>query len=156
MIRPQPAQGAFHSLADGFWAAGEVDGAIVGVVLAILKVKAEFGGDDHATPTALQGFAHEGLVAEGAVSFGGIEKGNSQLHDLADQGNGFAFGKKGRVALRQSHTTVAEGGHFEVARAKRSCFHGDLLDRADRIPASAAVIPSMREPCTDGMHCSGG
>ena len=109
VIRAQSSEGTFQSLSDGLRAAGQADGPIMGVVSAILEVKAEFGGDDDALPIWLQDLPQQGFVAQGTVCFSRIEKGYPQFHGLSEQSYGFVLGKERRVALRQSHTAVSKG-----------------------------------------------
>ena len=88
---------------------GKRHGSVVGVIAAMIEVKAEFGGDNYLLPAGAQGFAKQGFIAERSVGFRRVEEGDALVHGIPDKGDGFLCGKIRRIALRQSHASVADG-----------------------------------------------
>src|SRR5207244_5876444 len=75
-------------------------------LFAAIELEPELGGDHNLPAEGSEGFAHQLLVREGAVNFGGVEDRDATLHSLADQGDPVLF-VHGR-AVAEAHAHAAE------------------------------------------------
>ena len=70
---------ALRDLLDVLWPTVQADPTLL---TGGIELEAEFGGDHHSLAEGRQGFAHELLVHERAVHFGGIEERHAQIYRL--------------------------------------------------------------------------
>ena len=79
-----------------------------------IEIEAELGGDHHLSAERRQRFAHELLVGEWAVDFGGVEEGDAALDGRADQRDSCLLFDRRTVAKAQPHAAEADGRDFQL------------------------------------------
>src|SRR5258708_517838 len=80
----------------------------------------------HLAFVGFQGLAHQFLIDERTVDFGGVEEGNSPLHRLVDEFNYFFFVPRQAVGLAHPHTAEADGRDFQTAFTQFALLHDFL------------------------------
>ena len=88
-----------------------------------IRLEAEFGSDDDLVAKGSEGFAHEFLVGERTVDFGGIEKCDAAFDGGSDKRDHLFFVGGRAVAKAHAHAAEAEGRNFKVAIAEFALVH---------------------------------
>jgi hypothetical protein len=86
---------------------------------------AELRGEHHVVAAALDGAAHELLVAPDAVHVRGVEEVDPELQRAVDRGDRLRLVRVA-VELRHPHAAQPHGGYLEALRAKCPSVHSYL------------------------------
>jgi hypothetical protein len=93
-------------------------------LLPILDFESKFGGDHYLITHRSESLAHEFLIREWPIDFGGIEEGDTVLKGRPDQANTRLLIHRRPKPEAQAHASEAEGRYFEAAFSKFSLLHG--------------------------------
>ena len=98
--------------------------AVEARLLAVrVDVEPELGGDHHLLADRRERLAHQLLVRERAVDFGGVEEGDAEVDGRPDQRDPLLLVHGRAVAEAHAHAAEPEGRDFQAAVAKCSFLH---------------------------------
>src|SRR5271166_3284176 len=92
-----------------------------------VKLESELGGDHDLPFEGGERFAHEFLVVEGAIDFGGIEEGDAAFDGSMDERNHLLLVCGRTVGESHAHAAEAEGGDLEPTFSEFALLHGLVL-----------------------------
>jgi hypothetical protein len=101
--------------------------------LGIPVLEAELGGDHYLVAERRQGLAHQLLVGEGAIGFGGVEERHSVLERVSDQRDRILFFQSGAIGEVQSHAAEAQGRNFEATVTEFALLHFRSPSNSDAV-----------------------
>ena len=103
--------------------------------------EAELGRDHHLVTKGSQRLAHELLIREGAVGFGGVKEGHAPLDRRADDLDPMLPIGRRAVVRVEPHAAVPEGRDFQMTASELALLHfSELLCSRER---SASGAPSL-------------
>ena len=91
-----------------------------------IDIEAEFGRDHDAFAERRQRLAHQLLVGEGSVDFGGVEERHAALDRAADQRDSRLLIDRRTITEAEPHAAEADGGYFQFV-SKFALLHCLLL-----------------------------
>src|SRR5436190_8544077 len=118
-VRPESFQRSFSNFLDVLWTAVHTDGPTT----LRIEFKSKLRGDHHLLAKRSEAFAHEFLVRERAINFGGIEKCDAAFHSRAKQRDHLVliFGRA--IAETHPHAAQSDCRYFQSAFAEFALFH---------------------------------
>jgi hypothetical protein len=132
----QPLERGFHDLLDVLGPAVQASLLAVGV-----DVEPKLGGDHHLLADGRERLAHQLLVRERTVDFGGVEEGNPEVDGGPNDGDHLLHIAGRSVAEAHTHAAEPESRDLQAAVSKSSFLH---LVSFSRITRGDAQRPDSR------------
>src|SRR5437667_12025045 len=88
-----------------------------------IEFESKLRGNHHLLAKRSEAFAHEFLVRERAINFGGVEKCDAAFHSCAKQRDHLLLIFRRPVPKAHPHTAESDRRHFQPALSKFALFH---------------------------------
>src|SRR4029077_20883324 len=118
-VRPESFQRSFSNLLYVLWPAVHTDGPTT----LRIQFETKLRGDHHLLAKRSQAFAHEFLVRERAINFGGVEKCDAVFHSCAKQRDHLRLIFRRAVPKAHPHAPESDRRNFQPALSKFALFH---------------------------------